>query len=441
MYFKLFLCSNWVIENEYDDSIISFKEDNKKGLCQNNIIKNNNKDMKSIISTSDNNSIYNLEIIEYPYTLSKDDNIDTKNKPYPLPLTKNSYFNHKNNIIEFSNLFHKIKPPNLFVKEDKKNKGSKKPELREDNLIEKKNDNNCLNENENNNDLKESKESSLINNEDSIVNHKDFIENYNSNLNKISNVIKNNEKLNKIINELNVDCPIPDSNNFVLNTDNRPNITCREEKKIFNELLQKIENEKKEINNDDNKNKKPIKTKINLNKLKNINFKNLNLKKISSLGIDVNLQKTYTNFNTDFYKDNIKRSNKDKSKKEILQKIKKIKNKQNIKSFDAPYYNHNKPIFSSKTNCRTPLIHKYSGLKTDEKKNNIYIKKERKKYLSNTFLGDILMKKKNYNYKNTTIAVIDKKKKNMFFKTQKKRSYLALPSFNENPFSTIQKLN
>lgn len=435
MYFKLFLCSNCAIEDDYDDNIISFKENNKNGLCQNNI-NNNNKDIKSILSTSDNNSTYNLEIIEYPYTLTSDDNITNNYKPNPLTKARNTYLDNNNNYIEFSNFFHKIKPPNLFVK---KNNDFKKPELTEDILVEKIKNIKFTNENENKDDLKESKESSLINNEDSIINNKDFIENYNSNL-KISKVIKNNTKLTKIISEINVDCPPPDSNNFAVNIENRPNLTNQEDKKIFNELLEN-KNETK-INGNLN-NKKQTKSKKNFNKLKSIKFNNLNLKKISSLGINQNLEKTYTNFNTDLYMDKIKQSNKDKKKKDaILKRIKQLKNDENnIKSFDEPYYNKNtQPIFSKK-NCRTPLISKYNGLKTENNNNN-YQKKARKKYLSNTLLlSDILMKKKHYNYRNTVFNIIDKKKKYKFLKTQNKRTYYESLNFYENPFSTVQKLN
>ena len=113
--------------------------------------------------------------------------------------------------------------------------------MTEDNLLGKIKDTNYTNENENNNDIKESKDTSLINNEDSIMNNKDFIENYNSNLNKIENVIKSNTKLNKIINEINIDCPTPDSNNFAIKNDNKPNLNIQEEKKIFNESVKKIE--------------------------------------------------------------------------------------------------------------------------------------------------------------------------------------------------------
>lgn len=431
MYFRLFFCSNCAIENEYDDNFISFKEDNKTGLCQNNNITNNNKDTKSIISTSDNNSIYNLEIIEYPYTLKNEENNKNDDE-------SQKYLENKNNYIEYNNFFHKIKPPNLFVKENEKNLDIKKPELTKDTLEEKIKDINYANENECNNDLKESKESSLINNEDSIMNHKDFIDNYNSNLNKISNVIKNNNKLNKIINEINIDCPTPDSNNFILDNDNKSNLNNQEEKKDFNELLKKLNNEKKENNNDNNKIKKSIKTK-KLSKLKDITFNNLNLKKISSLGVNINLQKTYTDFNTDFYNDNTKQFNQDKCKDRILNRIKKIKNKKNMKSFDEPYYN-NRPFLTKKINCRTPLINKYNYLKT-ENNNNTCTRKARKKYLSNTFIADILMKKKNFKYRNTTIIVNDKKKKNTFFKTQNKKAYFSPLYFYENPFSTVQKLN
>ena len=433
MFFKLFLCGNCAIENDFDDSFISFKEDHKKKtLLQKNI--NNNKDIKSIVSTSDNNSIYNLEIIEYPYTITNNDNINNAYKPNLLISPKNLFLDNKNNYIEFNNFFHKIKPPNLFVKKNRRNKEIIKPELKEDNLAEKIKDINCANENENNNDLKQSKDSSLINNEDSIMNNKDFIENYNSNLRKISNVIKYNTKLNKIINEINVDCPTPDPNNFVVKNDNKPNLNNQEDKKNFNESLKKIENEKKENNNDNNKGKKPVKTKLKLNKLKNAKYKNLNLKKLSSLGINEILQKTYTDFNTNFYNDNIKQSNKEK----ILKRFKKIKNQKITKSFDKPYYSENRYIFS-KNNCYTPFSNKYNDLKTENNKNT-HITKTKKKYLSNTFLDDLLTKKKNNNYRNTVFTLNYKKKKYNIFKTQNKRTTIA-HSFYENPFSALQKLN
>ena len=437
MFFKLFLCGNCAIENDFDDSFINFKEDNKKALCQNNI--SNTKDIKSIVSTSDNNSIYNLEIIEYPYTFTNDDDINNGYKPNPLIRPKNLFLDNKNNYIEFGNFFHKIKPPNLFVKENRRNKEIISPELTEDNLLGKIKDTNYTNENENNNDIKDSKDTSLINNEDSIMNNKDFIENYNSNLNKIENVIKSNTKLNKIINEINIDCPTPDSNNFAIKNDNKPNLNIQEEKKIFNESVKKIEKlekEKKEKNNENNKDKKPIKTKLKSNILKNVKFKNLNLKKLSSLGINEILQKTYTDFNTNFYNYNIKQSNKDK----LLKRFKKIKDKTQTqtKSFDEPYHTENRYIFSKK-DCSTPFINKYNGLITENNKKS-HITKARKKYLSNTFLGDLLTKKKSHNYRNTVFGLNYKKKKYNFYKTHNKRTNIT-HSFYENPFSTIQKLN
>ena len=463
MNFKNFICNNCEVEKE-DDSYFFFKQKNSKEIKEGPKVKNTDMNIKSVLSTSDNNNSmnYGLEIIEYPYSFPN-------NEYSPIPQASSSQINieNKKKYLKYENYINKISP--LIAGKNKENKYPKNLNLIETNLeIQKLNElTEIMINNENNNtDRKETpNNSSLINNEDSIMNHKAFIDNYNSNTlkNKNNNSIKNekniinhNKKMCNKINEVKVDYPCPDSDFFMKNN-NVLNTKSNKEKSIIRQIQSqkdinnKIETKQNEIK--DNKIKVKLSSKnINLKKTKYnkyINIKNnaayalfmKNRCKKTKNKIPIKINKT-ENYQTYEKLIVVNVSNKQLNYNKKLKNLKEIEMNSNKKF-----------IFSMKSLWDTNTFdNKYMRLQT-ENPNKDHIRKVKSKHLPCVAIDDLLFSKNTLKYRNTLSNFKDKKKSintvlkintsKFNDKISKNRKQSNNYSFNiySNPFSAVYKRN
>ena len=400
MNFKQFVCKN--CEKEKEDSFAFSGEKEFKILNNNNNIDIN---MKSLLSSSDNNistTNNNLEIIEYPYNDNKDDNQAPNNNISNI--SKKLFADQEDDIIELQYMEPPYRIPNtyeepkIYIETDENNNNN--------NTIEKNEDNNSHNR-------QISKESStLINNEDSLLQNKVLLTDYYTNANnKLFNKESNNTNFiinttvegdKNICNNFNnllgvkVECPQPDTIKFY--TKSNDDLLDKTEKVIqkkeTTEPLNPIKVKTKPI-----KNKKSSKnTKTEKDKKEN-KKEDKNLKNSSEFPNVVNVQ------NNKF-----KQSNKSINQNEqINQNIFKI-NPQKIKVRRK----FAKKKESSKIN---KLIFTYRNHENNSTSNNhfkksehsiINLSKNRVKYLSHTYLGELLIK--NSPHRNTFSNMNEKKK-------------------------------
>ena len=398
MNFKLFLCINCQKEEE-NDNFFTFLPKNLNGIYKNN---NSNINKKYILSSSDNNSTNNLEIIEYPYSNNYIDN-NYYIPELPAPEVKS---NIKKNKYEYDDLLDKIKTPKLYN------------EVRKDNKIE----NNILQNKKEDERNKEiiiiddvngqrniSLKDSLIEKNDVIQNNKEllinFTPNYNSNLHYYPNNEQNdkNEKYNNNNNKnsnnnnrVKVDYPCPDIDNFIIKKFNGTNINNLENLEIdenysFKDIENKNNKEKEKIFIDQKiikKNRKEISSKT---------YKNVKNEKI------LNSNKCVKKID--------KKKNGNLEEKKIF-KIKLNKNKCKIKKKIKYLDNTNK---NSRLITSLKIIDNNiskEGIK-NEIKNRSILSKSRSRYLSNAFLGNLLLNKKNLKFRNTYENIVEKRKKNI----------------------------
>ena len=428
MNFKHLVCGDCQKE-DLNDSFLMI------GLKNSNLIYKNNTDLniKSIISTSDNNNSIdnNLEIIEYPYS-----NINTTNNigfiPQSLPGPLQSKMFNKIAYNEYDNLFGKIKPPNLYNEENKGLQRLKKNKINHKikNII-----NNSKNINNVNNFEREpsfNNNSLIINNEDSLKNNKAFLTNYNlinnrnNNKNEKDIITKNhnsvieqnknnhNNKFNNNINRIKVGFPCPDTDSFL------------GKKNKNNSLLMKIQDNAiagKYLLNDVQNISQNIKTSNNSKNIIKKHFNCINFKKINN-NVILN-----TKNNTEVYIDNnykmnnnicnklFKRNERNNNKNNLIKikrndKLLKIKKKLNSKNKSNP---NNKLVYSLKK-LDNNLNNEYIGLKTEN--NLIGLSKAKPRYLSNAFISNLLLGKTNLRNRNILSNYILKKKKEKSNKTK-----------------------
>ena len=408
MNFKLFICSNCKNEEE-NDSFLNFLPKNSNGLYKNN---NTDINLKSILSSSDNNnnSTNNLEIIEYPYSNNCNDNDDYIPKPIPSPV-KSSIIKKK---YEYDDFLNKIKPPKLFNEGSKAHKNEIKiPKLNnEDKQIKE------IIIDDKNTKKNPSKNSFLINNEDNLQNNKEFLNNYNSKNNSFendnkkkenkiiekennekfnginNNIINHNKKISNNISGVKVDFPCPDIANFLVKNCNESKISNIENNEI---------DEKCDLMEGNNISKKEEKEKL-------FKSKTLIQKKINKINLKKN-KKQIINKNHTYNK--LNKTEKKEGKTLIKFKLnnKKFKIKKNPKYINEVSKN-SKPIASLKIIENNPYKKDY-GIKTEINNKSMLIN-PRARYLSNAFLGDLLLSKSSFKFRNTYSNFIERKKKNIF---------------------------
>ena len=446
---KVLICGNCQNE-EKDDSFVIFDPKNKAIIYKINNADNNNK--KSILTSSDNNNSTNnyLEIIEYPYSNIDNVNDSDNNEFIPeFPSPKQSKQYEDDFIV-------KIKPPKLFIEDNQENKEIQKPKMNEEKneakemkemkeikeikeikdikkikeIKEIKEDISNEDNNDNNDNKKESKNStSLINNEDSFLNNKVLLDNYYSNCNSFRNNNQNNNNENNnqsnqnninnknnindkddninnvkqfsnIINNVKIDCPKPDIDNFIIKNNN-------------------IKLNKKNISININKNEYNRNNNCHQKKLiqKTANFITImRTKKKTNLKNKSDFEICEGGYNSGQNKKNNTINNKNKTKGKITKTktdINKIKVKKNLGNKKNSYQKLkiNTTSIENKDN-----INNENGVRLKTENNNekrlIHLIKNRDRYLSNPFLNSILLSKN--------------KNKNTFSNFPKKRTLTKL---------------
>jgi hypothetical protein len=426
MNFKQFVCKNCANENE--DSFLFLGEKDFKILSNNNNIDIN---MKSLLSSSDNNNSTtnnNLEIIEYPYNDNEDDIQDPNNSTTNI---QKKLFTEDNDINEqqykeSQDIEPQYRMPNIYDK----------PKIYIETAENNNNDN--IKENEINSNNNNNESSTLINNEDSLLQNKVLLSDYYSNMkNNLFN--KKSKKKNSIINNVGgkknisnninnllgvkVECPHPDKINFCAKSND--SFFSKKEKIIQKkeriESLNPIKVKKKSFNS--KKSSKYIK--IVKNKTENHN-----LKKSSNLPIMVNIHNNkykYSNKSLNLkekIKENILKVNPQKIK--VRRKYTKRKESSKINELIFTYRN--------KENC--------SSLNKIYKKSQptiINLSKNRIRYLSHTFFGELLL---NNSAQRKTFTNINEKKKSFNLNTSeylksKIHNSLNASKIYVNPFAKV----
>jgi hypothetical protein len=426
MNFKQFVCKN--CGNEKEDSFLFFGEKDFNILSNNNNIDIN---MKSLLSSSDNNistTNNNLEIIEYPYNDNEDDIQDPNNSTTNI---QKKLFTEDNDINEqqykeSQDIEPQYRMPNIYDK----------PKIYIETAENNNNDN--IKENEINSNNNNNESSTLINNEDSLLQNKVLLSDYYSNMkNNLFN--KKSKKKNSIINNVGgkknisnninnllgvkVECPHPDKINFCAKSND--SFFSKKEKIIQKkeriESLNPIKVKKKSFNS--KKSSKYIK--IVKNKTENHN-----LKKSSNLPIMVNIHNNkykYSNKSLNLkekIKENILKVNPQKIK--VRRKYTKRKESSKINELIFTYRN--------KENC--------SSLNKIYKKSQptiINLSKNRIRYLSHTFFGELLL---NNSAQRKTFTNINEKKKSFNLNTSeylksKIHNSLNASKIYVNPFAKV----
>jgi hypothetical protein len=387
--------------------------------------------MKSLLSSSDNNNSTtnnNLEIIEYPYNDNEDDIQDPNNSTTNI---QKKLFTEDNDINEqqykeSQDIEPQYRMPNIYDK----------PKIYIETAENNNNDN--IKENEINSNNNNNESSTLINNEDSLLQNKVLLSDYYSNMkNNLFN--KKSKKKNSIINNVGgkknisnninnllgvkVECPHPDKINFCAKSND--SFFSKKEKIIQKkeriESLNPIKVKKKSFNS--KKSSKYIK--IVKNKIENHN-----LKKSSNLPIMVNIHNNkykYSNKSLNLkekIKENILKVNPQKIK--VRRKYTKRKESSKINELIFTYRN--------KENC--------SSLNKIYKKSQptiINLSKNRIRYLSHTFFGELLL---NNSAQRKTFTNINKKKKSFNLNTSeylksKIHNSLNASKIYVNPFAKV----
>ena len=405
MNFKQFVCKN--CGNEKEDSFLFLGEKDFKILNNNNNIDAN---MKSLLSSSDNNistTNNNLEIIEYPYNDNEEDNQDPNDNTINIPkklFTDQDQDINEQQYKESDYIEPQYRVPNIY----------EEPKI----YIETpdNNNNNTIEENEINNNShnkQNSKESStLINNEDSLLQNKILLTDYysnvknnlfnkkNNNINFIINAVSVNKNISNNINNLlgvKIECPHPDKINFCAKSINKKEkvIQKKERNESLNQKKKKKKSEKSSIF--------PIVVNAPNNKFKYSN-KSLN--------------------QSEKIKDNIFKVNARKIK--VKRKFTKRKDSSKI----------NKLIFSYRNNEKNSSS--INKLKKNEK-TIINLSKNRVRFLSHTYFGDLLI---NNSTQRNTFSNINEKKKSFNLNTSenlKSKNHNSLNSSKiyVNPFAKV----
>ena len=470
MNLRLFICST--CENKDDEEMFLYF--NNKNLNNNNIKKSN-------LSSSDNNNSTNnyLEVIEYPYSNTSNNNSIEHYIPEPLPVPIQTSVLNKKIFNDYDNFLDILKPPKLFTEGHKENKET--AEKTEKNIFEetKEKKESIMNEDENNKNILVN-DSYNINNENSFLqtNNDEFILNkYYKDSNEVLNnnetnnekTIKNDNndrncninhfKLSGNINGLKVDYPCPDTDSFFIKSCNDElNINIQDKETNNNKITKKIENNKdikksnlstlKKVKNTKDKYKdknKKNKNKNSLNKIeiknpKNIKNNNNSEKLIDNKKIFLKYQKNKqtirNNSNLETNKYNKKKINntygvltqniKSNIKKDKYQKLS-IK----PKIINAKDSGKNNYFFSIKTLENSE--YEYNSLKTDINTNTIINENKNKSRLYN---NKIILK-----YRHSTSKVSEKKKKiklkPLQFLRPHNKTIIDSSKININPFSTI----
>ena len=492
MNFKHFICNN--CENEdLDEKFLLFNSKNPPILSKTNKTDIN---VKSMLSVSDNNnSTDNLEIIEYPYDYHANESNINYDPEMFTPPKKSNIANKKNKYDDSDDFLDKIKPPKLHnegKKNNKENNNDKdkkenedldkakmnisieiKDKVKNENIINNKNNTNIYDNNNNSNNIinnkgkKQSKNSSsLIDNEDNLEKNKVLLNNYYSNSprNNINDkivvekkeknnneaiIVKENKKgINEDNNSINIynasgmkiDYPHPDTNNFLLKSiDNIKQSNIINKKPCLKYEKNGVKNNNK--NNHIKSNKKLTKSEIkngnNNNHIKNnkkLTKNNTNIKNTKNKN---NILGTINKNNTDFqiYMNNQKNKNmnNNSNSKKLILKIKLSNKKLKIKKKES--------LKKLKNNISNLIKEKneYLWLKTetDNKNRLINLTKKRSRYLSNSFFNDSLRFKMNFGKRNNFSNLTEKirPKINTFKKRRpKNESIIYSYSTYTNPF-------
>ena len=415
MNFKLLICNN--CDNEKEDSILFFESNNFSPFYKPNKEEIN---IKSILSTSDNNNNSinnNLEIIEYPYKFSCDENNNEIPEPIPSLIKRNNIIKKK---FKKEDYFIDVKKQTkLYDKTIDEFKDIKGPIEQKDYFFS----------NNNNNEDESNDSSSLINNEDSLICNKVLLTNYYSNchstinnnvtvndnnydsnnikIEDINNEEKNNNKI--IIHNLigyKVDYSDPDTDSFFTKTNNLFNVNCPKNKNKTKENIIDIKTNKKLQK--EYKSKKFSKNNSNYHQYSKKRIKKRNSKNYSDFELLMNNQKI-TIFNS---KKSLNEN--EKIKKNILKvSTKTIKIKKKLINFKESL--NNKNIISYRTLQNNSSNKNNILIKTTNIKNNLNsISKHRKRFLSHNYFDQLLLNMSNSrNMKRNTYSNFNDKKKSL----------------------------
>ena len=478
MNFSNLVCNN--CENEKEDSFLFFEEKESKELIKN---KNTNINIKSLLSSSDNNNSTNniLEIIEYPYIYNCNDNEDDNCEPTPGIDEGENFKKNDNNINEPQYREPQYKEPQYKEPQYKepqykepqyrepqyrepqyreplyKEPQYKEPQYKEKIVYEEpKIYNQCIennnkmarNKEENNvshNNIQNSKESSsLINAEDTVLQNKVLLTDYYSNMNnKILNTESTHE--NNILNtsvdkkedinsntiqniyEIKVEYPNPDSN--IVNQ--KKNINFIKEVKNSTHRKEEIESikaikVKRKTFNDKKIIKKTINNRNRANKDKKVNL-NTNSIVMNAKNKNFKYCKKNINLNKNKNKDIRKKLLNVNTEKIIVRKKlteRKLSSRTNELIFS--YNNIDKSSFST------------NNLKKSEQ-SLINLSKNRVRYLSHTYFGKLLL---NNSTNRNTLSNLKEKKMNSNLNSSENLKCSSLYSLNSsktyiNPFAQL----
>ena len=414
MNFKNFICNNCENENDDEFSFLFIGEKEKN-------YKNNFKDMnlKSVLSTSENNNstMNNLEIIEYPYTNDGNDNNEEIPDSIPnLEIPENKVDKKENKDVDNIEI---IKPPKLF--RDSKNE-FKEPKIRKEciisNNISNNNFTNDINKNfsiNNNNNIQNKKEINLLNNNEDIDNN-----------NK-----NNNEECKDKDKDIDKDKII--SNDFYSNfKDIKKNKENEIKKENFNNFQNKEKDNEDNINNNSNNNDNQI-CKINENSYKN------NVHHLIGLKVEYPNQENDSFFlkNNNAYNISTPDPKKMCTHKKGLLKVTKtkknsvnnVKIKENKKSNN---YSKNKLKTNKKPNCRNNSNLEFfmnNLIKSEKKFKTNFSKISNKKIKKKNNEGIVKRPKRIFSYS----KLEEKKHKNYIFK---EKSYIDLSKFRNRYISS-----
>ena len=295
MNFKFLICNN--CDKDKEDSILSFEDKVLKDFFKNN---NTDINIKSILSSSDNNiaANNNLEIIEYPYNYNNSQDDYNNEIPSFIPSPEKSNDLIKKTLNKEDSFYETIKPPKLYNESKNEFKDIKEPKERKENFM-----------NSSSHIKQHSKESlSLIQYEDSIVQNKALLTKYYSNFHKGLNNYNNNIIINNEINKDNIN---EKKNDIINKNNNMDNFNNNETNKINknndNKKIKKYNNinnnkNNKNNNNETNKNNNSNETNKSITNNKNYNKKtsnkiNNNIKSFDSNNIKINISKKVENNN------------------------------------------------------------------------------------------------------------------------------------------------
>ena len=444
MNFKLLICNN--CDKEKEDSILFFEGNNFSPFYRNNKEEINIKSILSISDNNNNNSVNNnLEIIEYPYKYSCEENNNEIPEPIPSLIKRNNIIKKK---FKKEDSFVDVKKQAklLYDKTIDEFKDIKGPIEQKDYIISNKNNEDELNDS-----------SSLINNEDSLIRNKFLLSNYYSNcqstINNNVTVNDNNYDSNNIKIEDNnyeeknknkikihnligykIDYSNPDTDSFFTKSNNNFKVNYPKNKNQKKEKIEDVKTNKK-LQNEYNSKKLP-KNNSNYHQYSKKRIKKRNSKNYSDFELLMNSQK-----NTLFNNSKKSLNDNEKIKKNILKvSTKTIKIKKKLVNFKESL-NNNRNLISYRT-LRINSCNKNNILisNTNIKKNLNSFSKDRKRFLSHNYFGQLLLNMSNStNLKRNTYSNFKNKKKslkNKEFLNIKRQNNYSYRTYN-NPFANL----